>query len=191
MKRFWMSAATLVLGLAVAGSVQAGGKSSGPSRSPRSSGSFHRSESFRPSNYYLTYGKSFHHGYYYPGKYHDHWSYRFWDWRYGCNLYYDSGLCCYYYCLPDQCYYPVSYCPYKSYAWQAPTVVSTAVPTAAPATATVPRWRLPPPAAVWLPCRLCCLRPFRSRAPCRWELRISAGSRLPADSRIRVTAAWI
>lgn len=38
--------------------------------------------------------------------------------RYGCTLYYDAELECYYYwCAPDSCYYPVSYCPYQRYGW--------------------------------------------------------------------------
>lgn len=38
--------------------------------------------------------------------------------RYGCTLYYDPELECYYYwCEPDGCYYPVSYCPYQRYVW--------------------------------------------------------------------------
>jgi hypothetical protein len=152
MKQFSISAAALVLGLAVAGSVQAGGKSSHPSGGPRSSGSFHSSGSFRPSNYHVTYGKSFNHGYFYPGKYHN-WSYHFWDRRYGCNLYYDSALCCYYYyCVPDQCYYPVSYCPYRIYNWQVPTALpatatATAVATASAGSGATPLQPPPPPPA--------------------------------------------
>jgi len=64
------------------------------------------------------YGRQFRHGYYYPGRYHRHWAYTRFDARYGCTLYYDPDLCCYYYwCQPDSCYYPVSYCPYDRYAW--------------------------------------------------------------------------
>jgi hypothetical protein len=69
-------------------------------------------------NYHLTHGRPFRHGYNYPGRHHAHWAYTRFDVRYGCTLYYDPELECYYYwCEPDDCYYPVSYCPYQRYAW--------------------------------------------------------------------------
>jgi hypothetical protein len=38
--------------------------------------------------------------------------------QYGCNLYYDADdQCWYYWCPPDNCYYPVDYCPYGTYSW--------------------------------------------------------------------------
>jgi len=38
---------------------------------------------------------------------------------YGCNLYYDADEATWYYwCSPDNCYYPVSYCPYGSYTFE-------------------------------------------------------------------------
>lgn len=159
MNRLMASMALTALGLAAAGTAQAGGSgghgNGGPSGSNRgsnysspsrtqwggnapsghwngSSTNFSRSG---PTNYHLTFGKKFEHGYYYPGKSHSHWSYWCWDKRYGCNLYYDPCLCCYYYfCVPDGCYYPVTYCPYKSYCCTTPAV-STYAPTAT-ATAT-------------------------------------------------------
>jgi len=46
------------------------------------------------------------------------WSSRTWDKRYGCNLYCDAGSgCWYYWCPPDDCYYPIDYCPYGKYSW--------------------------------------------------------------------------
>jgi hypothetical protein len=56
--------------------------------------------------------------YYYPGSDHCQWSCECRDERYGCVLYYDNGCSCYYYyCQPDDCYYPVDYCPYDTYCW--------------------------------------------------------------------------
>jgi hypothetical protein len=68
-------------------------------------------------SYHVTHGRQFRHGFYYPGRYHPHWAYTRLDVRYGCTLYYDPELGCYYWCEPDSCYYPVSYCPYNRYAW--------------------------------------------------------------------------
>src|SRR5207302_3218553 len=63
-------------------------------------------------------GTKFSHGYFYPGKYHDHWSFSCWDARYRCRLYWDSGCFCYYYWCPvAACYYAVRYCPYGTYSW--------------------------------------------------------------------------
>jgi hypothetical protein len=68
-------------------------------------------------DYHLRYGHQFRHGYYYRGRNHPHWSTTRWDARYGCTLYYDPYVRCYYYwCEPDGCYYPVSYTPYNRYA---------------------------------------------------------------------------
>jgi hypothetical protein len=74
--------------------------------------------SYRYANYNVKYGTKFSYGYYYPGRYHNHWSNYCWSGSYGCNLYYDP--CCsnwYYWCTPASCYYPVSYCPYGTYSW--------------------------------------------------------------------------
>ena len=70
------------------------------------------------SNYHLTNGTRFDHGYFYRGRSHSHWSSQRYDARYGCTCYYDP--CCstwYYWCQPANCYYPVSYCPYRTYYW--------------------------------------------------------------------------
>ena len=80
----------------------------------------------RYANYNLTYGTRFAQGYYYSGRNHNHWSYCRYDARYGCNCYYDP--CCsswYYWCEPASCYYPVTYCPYRTYCW--PTEVAQPV----------------------------------------------------------------
>ena len=70
------------------------------------------------TTYYLTKGQKFEFGYYYKGPDHHHWSAEFFSEEYGCTLYHDAGLDCdYYWCSPDQCFYPVSYCPYQKYRW--------------------------------------------------------------------------
>jgi hypothetical protein len=75
-------------------------------------------------NYHLKHGTSFQYGYFYKGLNHKHWSYCYWNSRYGCYFYYDPCLSCYYYWYaPAQCYYPVSYITYA-----APTYYSTVQP---------------------------------------------------------------
>jgi hypothetical protein len=72
-------------------------------------------------NYHLTYGKKFSNGYYYPGKYHKHWSYCCFSKKCGCYCYWcPCTLCWYYYCVPDCCYYPVCYVPYNCFCWGTP-----------------------------------------------------------------------
>jgi hypothetical protein len=69
-------------------------------------------------NYHLTHGTKFSGGYLYKGRHHNNWSYRHWDRDYRCWLCWDPCVCCYYYwCAPDACYYPLSYCPYSTYCW--------------------------------------------------------------------------
>jgi len=47
-----------------------------------------------------------------------HWSSSRYFAQYGCTLYYDTDeQCWYYWCQPDDCYYPLSYCPYGTYSW--------------------------------------------------------------------------
>lgn len=82
----------------------------------------------RYTNYHLTYGTRFAYGYCYYGRQHNHWSICRYDARYGCNCYYDPYACnWYYWCEPAACYYPVTYCPYRTYAWTAPVVQPVAV----------------------------------------------------------------
>jgi hypothetical protein len=65
----------------------------------------------RYSNYNLTHGTKFAHGYFYRGRDHFHWSLHRYDSRYGCECYFDPSCSrWYYWCQPDSCYYPVSYC---------------------------------------------------------------------------------
>jgi hypothetical protein len=88
-------------------------------------GSSFRSGSY--SNYHLSHGTSFHHGYYYSGRYHNHWSYSYFDKRFGSYLYRCPATnCWYYYCVPDRRYYPVSYAPYQRYQWGDPVRYSSA-----------------------------------------------------------------
>ncbi len=95
MRRILLSAAALVLGLALVGTAEAG---------PRGSGS-HGSHS-----YHMTHGTHFKGGYFYKGREHSHWTYRSWWARYGCYTYYCPSTCCWYYWYqPDNCYYPCSY----------------------------------------------------------------------------------
>jgi hypothetical protein len=105
-----------------------------------------RAHSGQYTNYHQTYGTKFAYGYFYRGRNHAHWSYQRWDSRYGCNCYYDPCCTCWYYwCEPVSCYYPVSYCPYRTYCWstevvepeytqpvavQVPSSPSTSVPPA-------------------------------------------------------------
>src|SRR5438105_299283 len=67
-------------------------------------------------DYHLHHGTKFEHGWFYKGKEHDHWSERCYNERYGCETFYcPCTLCWYYFCVPDCCYYPVSYCPYGKF----------------------------------------------------------------------------
>jgi hypothetical protein len=70
------------------------------------------------TDYHLRVGIHFEHGIYYKGKEHPHWALCRYDARYGCDCYWDPcSLTWYYWCEPDLCYYPVTYVPYRAYAW--------------------------------------------------------------------------
>ncbi len=120
MKRFLMSVAAVVLGLTVVAAAQAGGKGGGSSKgsgsksiSSQSSSSHSVSKSYSKANV-----KKGSFGYYYCGKSCNFWTYKCYDARYGCSIYFDPSYSCYYYyCVPDDCYYPVTYCPYDCYSW--------------------------------------------------------------------------
>jgi len=86
------------------------------------SNKFSNTQQLSPSNASMNYSKqnsfqkSF--GTYYKGKNCNHWTHSCWWGAYGCNCYWDP--CCsayYYFCVPDNCYYPISHCPYGVYAW--------------------------------------------------------------------------
>jgi len=87
----------VVLGLAVIGTSQAAGHGSPVSRGGHQG----------YANYHLADGRTFEHGYFYEGKYHKHWSYSYWDKRYGSYLYYDPCCSSYCYRAPKARNYPV------------------------------------------------------------------------------------
>ena len=75
------------------------------------------------SNYHLTRGTRFDHGFLYRGRDHFHWTVQRFDPRYGCTCYFDPGLSIwFYFCEIDVCYYPVSYCPHRYCATCVPVV---------------------------------------------------------------------
>jgi hypothetical protein len=142
MKRFMISLAAVGLVLAMGSAAQAGGKSG----SGNSKGSFVKGPSNSKNfsgNYKPTSLKNDHHdhdfksdkGHFLKGDYHcykgkccNFWNYHCWDRRYGCYLYWDPCYCSYYYwCEPDECYYPISYCPYRKFTFV--TVVTPVIYT--------------------------------------------------------------
>ncbi len=73
---------------------------------------------FVNNNYHTQFGVKKTFGFCYQGLQHNHWSYKCWVPTYGCHVYWDPCLTCYYYwCVPDNCWYPTSYCPYGVYVW--------------------------------------------------------------------------
>lgn len=70
------------------------------------------------ANYQLQFGlkKSF--GYCYQGFDHCHWTYCCWWGPSSCYCYWcPCTLVYYYWCVPDQCWYPITFCPYGVYVW--------------------------------------------------------------------------
>jgi hypothetical protein len=62
-------------------------------------------------------GVKFAKGIFYKGKNQNHWGLIRWDLRYGCYCYWDPCVLeWYYWCEQDDCYYPVSYCPFRTYS---------------------------------------------------------------------------
>ena len=81
-------------------------------------------------------GTRFEHGIYYRGRDHYHWGAVRFDSRYGCDCYWDPYIrSWYYWCEPDFCFYPVSYCPYRCYTCDTPGAVPTATSEPVPALA--------------------------------------------------------
>src|SRR5262245_46965667 len=65
------------------------------------------------TNYHLTHGVAFQYGYFYKGFDHNHWSNVFFHNGFGCKIYTCPFTHCdYYWCRPDNCFYPVHYRPY-------------------------------------------------------------------------------
>jgi len=121
MRRIHLCVAAAILSMALATTAQAGPKgggghgpgSHGPSKSGGSksgtskSGTSHNGTGKGSASKSGIKGKSGH-----------HWGKKTFDKRYGCKLYFDAGTGdWYYWCSPDDCYYPVDYCPYGTYSW--------------------------------------------------------------------------
>jgi hypothetical protein len=135
MSHFWKSAVALALGLAVGGGTEAahggrgghGGHSghghsnhghSGHGHSGHSGHAGHHGHSHHQNH---GHARNHYHGRYrlYHGRNHHHWSRRVWSARYGCYLFFDPGYQVYYYwCPPDDTYYPTDYVPYGTYVFQ-------------------------------------------------------------------------
>lgn len=55
--------------------------------------------------------------FFYAGHHHHHWTYWTFSPHYGVHFYWDPWVQSYFYwCAPDNCYYPVSYVPYGTYS---------------------------------------------------------------------------
>lgn len=120
MRTILASVAVLGVTLALCGSARADGRGGhhSDSRHDRDRHDRDRYDRDLHNDYYRTHGHKFEHGYYYKGRDHHHWSREYFSNRYGCTVYTDPGCGCdYYWCQPDSCYYPVSYCPYGRYGW--------------------------------------------------------------------------
>src|SRR5690242_5226094 len=100
MKRVILGVAAVAMSLALVGAVEAAPK-----------GGQHGSMGHRNSRpYHETHGTKFKGGYFYKGREHHHWTYRYWYGKYGCYTYYCPSTSCWYYYYPrEDCYYPVSY----------------------------------------------------------------------------------
>ena len=73
---------------------------------------------YTAKDYNLKFGKKYDFGWCYKGKYHDHWTCCCWLDECGCTCYWcPCTLVWYYYCVPDDCWYPVTYYPYGVYVW--------------------------------------------------------------------------
>jgi hypothetical protein len=109
MKAIVLTLATAALTLALSSAAQANPK---PGHGPAKTGS--TSSSFK--DYHMSHGTKFEHGYFYKGKNHEHWGEIRFDHRYNTRIYFDRGLeRWFYWCERDVCYYPVTYCPYRTY----------------------------------------------------------------------------
>jgi hypothetical protein len=139
MKKFLMSVALVAaIGMAAQAADKKGGgsKSSNshsnytPSYSGGSNTKSANSQKSAPSNmqhltakntsktYHLTHGEKHDFGWCFKGYNHDHWTCRCWSDRCGCYCNWCPCTCCwFYFCVPDGCWYPVSYCPYGCYVF--------------------------------------------------------------------------
>ena len=157
MKKFLMGVALAMTALALAATAEAAGPR-GNSRENSHDGhvSSYRGSSFR-SDYHTRYGTKFSHGYYYSGREHNHWTYRYFWSQYGCDCYWCPNTSCWYYWSePRCCYLPVSCAPIapptssaaaaasSSSAVVAPTVVTNVIGSS-PQVPVGPPADLPPP----------------------------------------------
>ena len=116
MRRFVFGGAAVVLALAVSGPALAGPKSG--SGKPVKVGPAGPKVMYSPMGGGKSPAIKFKGGHYYKGKAHCHWGCSCWDVRYCCVIYYCPVTCgWYYFCEPDDCYYPIDYCPYGVYCW--------------------------------------------------------------------------
>jgi len=94
------------------------------------------------NNYHLTHGVKFKFGFYYQGYGHNHWSYHYWDTRYGAYLYFDSYVNQYFYwCAPHFRFYPITYVPLGTFAFP---YVKVPMPPTVPVPAPPPVELMPP-----------------------------------------------
>ncbi len=110
LKKLWLGAAALILGLACTSEATAQGFRPGPfpDRLGRPGPIPGRIGGPLVRPYYETYGVRFGGGYYYRGAHHNHWSRRVWDPRFCRYHYWDPHLRCYYYwSAPRGCFLPV------------------------------------------------------------------------------------
>jgi hypothetical protein len=73
-----------------------------------------------PRNFYTNYAQRFSRGYYFRSR-PSCWSGRSWVARYRCWCRWCPVTCCYYWCAPYNCYYPVGYCPTGEYNYVEPS----------------------------------------------------------------------
>src|ERR1700722_13890984 len=113
MRQLILSVAAVTLSVAPAATAEAAQKGG----APKGNASSHNGS----RDYHLTHGTKFKGGYFYKGKEHRHWTYRYWYGKYGCYTYWCPSTSCWYYYYPrEERYYPVSY-------------IATATPVAATA----------------------------------------------------------
>jgi hypothetical protein len=145
MKSFLSTLAVAILTLACVTQTQAGPKSGGkPSPAkPTTVAKTTTTKTITPAakTKIPAPGVKFDKGIFYKGKNQNHWGLIRWDLRYGCYCYWDPCvLVWYYWCEKDDCYYPVSYCPYRTYSSVGvPETAAPASPPAASETATTIR----------------------------------------------------
>jgi hypothetical protein len=76
--------------------------------------------------YYRTHLKKASFGSYFKGKDPAPWWTSKWSSKYGCKCYFDRECGGWFYrCVPDDCYYPLTYCPYGRYTFDEIVVSST------------------------------------------------------------------